>query len=436
MPEHRILVVGTTNDYIELLNRRFNGRLLFITEFSERDKRTGPLSDEDNEVFCDLSDREAVISDLRSFLAGSDYKISGVACFDCESMLMASYIAGFLRLPYPTPESVTSCRSKHESKRLWKENGVSCPESTLVRKAEDAIDFQSRLNRPVIIKPLTGSGSEFVYYCDGRLDCLRACFRLQKGISSRGNQRLYSSGSAGEPGIDPRVVYAAEEYIVGREYSCDFVLAGGNLDIIRIARKYPAPGLPVGTIMAYLLPAILPGGLDREEFRDQLYHACRSLGLERALGMVDFIVHHGRAYLLELTPRPGGDCLPELIRASSGFDILGAALDFSENKAIRIPPEREWTSLVGLRLPAESEGIIEEIDQTSISDDPRLISCNLRRQAGDSIVLPPDNYELWNLGTVIFRPTNPHQIERDCREIRGKLRLKMRAPSWATISTE
>lgn len=430
MHNNRILVVGTTNDYIKLLSDRFGDRLLFVTDIPEANGRIGFRLNDIDEVICDMANRDAVISALRSHLIEHKLELAGVTCFDCESMMVASYLALTFGLPYPGPEAVTNCRNKYESKRLWHDNKIACPESILVRTAADVIEFQNRLNRPVIIKPLTGTGSEFVHYCESRLDCMRASFRLHKGILSHKNQRLYAAENIEGYNIDPRMVYVAEEYISGREYSCDFVLDNNDLKIIRIARKYPAPDMPVGTIMAYLLPAFLPGGLNLNDFGDQLYRACRAIGLKRAMGMVDFMVHHGQAYLLELTPRPGGDCLPELIEASCGFDILGAALDFAEGHKVRIPLEDQWTTLVGMRLPANSEGIIDSIDDSEIKKDHRVVSSILRRQVGDNIALPPDNYELWNLGTVIFRPTDPHQIETDCREIRNKLRMALRAPLW------
>jgi biotin carboxylase len=434
MPKRRVPVVGTTNDYIELLSDRFGGRVMFVTDRAEYNRRSGFTVDSVDEVICDLFDYSAAYSALSSHIDQFAQEITGVTCFDCESMLLASFLAEKLGLSYPSSSVITNCRSKFISKRIWRQHDVMCPEFALVRKASDVIEFQERLGAPVIVKPLTGSGSEFVSLCESRIDCLRACFHIQKGLAAPMNQRMYLPLAMAEQNYDPRRVYMAEEYIGGREFSCDFMLDGDRFEIIRIARKFPVPGLPAGTIMAYFLPACLPGGMGHDNLKYQLTRACHTLGLTRCMGMVDFMIRHGIVYLLELTPRPGGDCLPELILASSGFDILGAALDFAEGKPVVVPSEELWTPLVAMRLPADDEGVINVIDDSEITKDSRVISSILKRQAGDRIVLPPDNYELWNLGTVIFRPNSLHRIGVECQEIRDKLRIEIRTPSWATNS--
>jgi len=433
MPESRVLVVGTTNDYIRMLDDRFGDHLVFVTDIQEHQRRLEFYLHDSNEVVCDLSDHDGVLSALKSHLDRHALKVSGVVCFDCESMPLAACLAPTFGVSYPSSETIAICRNKYVSKNFWRKSGILCPEFVLIRNSEDAVEFQKRIGGPIVIKPLTGSGSEFVSLCEDELDCRRACRHLQMGILSSINQRLYSADNIPGKDFDPRMDYLAEEYIGGVEYSCDFVIDGDRLDIIRIARKFPAPNMVLGTTMAYYLPASLPAGLTAEELQHQLIHASHAVGLKRAIGMVDFRVHHNLTYLLELTPRPGGDCLPELIKAGSGFDILGAAIDFSEGKKITFPPVDRWIPLVGLRLPAPAEGIIENIGDCKIRKDPRVLSSTLKRQPGENIILPPGNYGLWNLGTVIFKPTGEHQIEIECREIIDKLRLDMVEPSCTTV---
>jgi predicted ATP-grasp superfamily ATP-dependent carboligase len=245
------------------------------------------------------------------------------------------------------------------------------------------------------------------------------------------NRRMYGPFNGESKDINPREVHVAEEHIMGREYSCDFIIDGDRINIIRIARKLLASDKPFGTALAYLLPAHLPGGLDIEELKVQLLRASQIMDLNRAMAMVDFIVHNDRAYLLELTPRPGGDCLPELILASSGFDILRAALDFAEGRPINVPPPDTWKSLVGLRLFAPSDGIVKIINAEDIIKDQRVISCNLKRSPGHKVILPPDDYDSWLLGTVIFQPSDPHRVENECLDLYGKLKLELKAPAWA-----
>ncbi len=435
MPELRVIVVGTTGDYIDLLATRFPDRLLFVTDPKERDrwadKSPGPAS----ELLCELDDFAVVISALRNHCRQFDIQPSGVACFDCESLLLASYIAEQVGLPFPSAKAVRNCRSKVASKQLWQERDIPCPRTQLVTGLPDLMTFYEKVDRPLVLKPLTGSGSELVFQCDDKIDLMRAYHLIATGLADHPNIRMYSLPGDNGARVDPRQVFAAEELIAGREFSCDFLLDGDRLDIIRIARKIHAPGQPLGTIMAYIMPAILPGELDLETFREQLREAAHAVGLTRTIAMVDFIVRRNEAYLLEMTPRPGGDCLPPMMLHSSGFDILGANLDFAENIPVLVPPVERWKRLVGLRLFATQNGVIRNIDARNIRADARVRWVDIKRSPGHEIILPPDDYDSRLLGSVIFEPTRVHSIEAECTEIATGLILDLETPLWATTPT-
>jgi biotin carboxylase len=186
--------------------------------------------------------------------------------------------------------------------------------------------------------------------------------------------------------------------------------------------------LSVGTTLAYVLPAELPPAIGIESFRIQLRDAAQSLGLERAICMLDFMVRDGKAVMIEIAPRPGGDCLPPLILKSCGFDILGCALDFAERRPVTVPAPSRWKHLVGLRLFAAKPGVIRKLDDSPLRADNRVLECYLKRGPGHRVVLPPEDYDSRLLGHVIFKPSNPDSIESECLDLRAKLELQMESP--------
>ena len=143
--------------------------------------------------------------------------------------------------------------------------------------------------------------------------------------------------------------------------------------------------------------------------------------------MVDFIVDESVAYLLEMTPRPGGDCLPQTIFQSCGLDMLGLALDFAEGKPIALPAASSWVKMVGLRLLAQKNGIIKNIGDRALRRDPRVKELHLKRRAGQRVALPPDDYESRLLGHVIFKPARSQTIEAECEELESKLIVEIEA---------
>ena len=133
--------------------------------------------------------------------------------------------------------------------------------------------------------------------------------------------------------------------------------------------------------------------------------------------MVDFIWHEGIPYLLELSPRPGGDCLPALIEQSCGVDMLGLTLDFAEGKPIKMPPKSVWERLICVRFYAEYSGWLQSIRPRLHEWQGKTRKIVWLRKPGDEIILPPDDYSSWLLGYGIFSPNAGIPIKDQIRRI-------------------
>jgi len=419
MPDRRTLVVGTTPDYIGYIHSRYPGRALFITDRSQRLADFEVMPDSASEIVCDLTDTEQVKTALIDHMRQHNQFLAGVTCYDCEWLSLAAELAGQFRLPFPTHEAVHLSRNKYRTKMAWRKAGVRCPQTELIASDRQAIQFFEHLGHPVVMKPLSGSGSELTFKCATNHEAAHAFRLLRTGLAERTDLPMYhldrDNGCDGDS--QPILI---EEFIEGREYSCDFILEKDEVTIIRVAKKLRAEGMPFGTTFAYIVPARLPGQLDEQILREKLHGAARALGFSRAVCMVDFMISHDEIIFLEMTPRIGGDCLPPLIRQSCGLDTIGLALDFAEGRQVAMPPLVEWTPLIGLRLFAEHDGILTRQDVSAVNDDPRVREVYLKRSDGHEIWLPPEDYDSWMLGHVIFEPGPHEDIGRQCEEIRSK----------------
>jgi biotin carboxylase len=434
MSNRRVLVVVTTADYIDIISRRFPQRAVFITDVNERAKATEPPPSSEDELLCDLSKPGRIVAALRSHLNQWRMELSGIACFDCESMPTAAFIAHSFGLCYPSTETVAKCRDKYVCKQIWRQAGLPCPDVELVHNASDAVSFLHKINGPAVLKPLTGSGSELILFCSTEDECVVAFDTLQSGLARHSDLRMYAPYVCDGRKIDPRRVFVIEEFVQGDEYSCDFAVDGDHVGIIRIARKIPDPKQAFGTTLAYLLPSLLPEGLEEDNFRSQLSTATKSLGLDRSICMLDFVVQDNRAFMIELSPRPGGDCIPSLLLNSGGTDILGRALDFAEGHPFVPDTSLQWRPLIGVRLFAKCSGEIGQLDSSALLKDHRVVESNLKRGPGHRVVLPPEDYESRLLGHVIFEPTGSESIENECIEIASKLKIEMKKQLCTIVS--
>lgn len=401
----RVLVVATTSDYIELLRKAAPGQLLFLTAHTVRREAVEPTPTKDEEILCDPTAPEIAIIQLKQHLRSHKLSLKGITCFDCESMDLAARIGQVMNLPYPSPQSIRDCRDKSSTKELWRANGVPCPRFERVSSPGQVVDFFKQVSAPCVLKPVDGSGSERVFCCRTVAEC----------------EQAYATIRAHQ--FSPVVMM--EEFAAGQEYSCDFMVDGDRVELIRMTRKIHAPGHVFGTIMAYELIDFLSENISRNYFMKILGDAARSLGLTRAICMVDFIVSGNGLSFLELAPRPGGDCLPWLIRRSMDLDMLKLAVDFAGNPGFEFRKPQRITPHVGLRIHAGKSGKLKMVDPSRVQSDDRVVDVLLKHRAGHRIALPPDDYDSWNLGHIIFKPFGLVSREEQCRELLSFLRVEI-----------
>lgn len=425
----RVLVVGTTSDYIDHIRQHCPGRAIFVTDPVERACADEEHPDASEEILCDLCDEDMVLQKLSDHLHAYGITLDGIVCYDCESLELSSLLAKKLALPFPSPDSVASSRDKFKTRTIWHKNKVFCPRMKKAGTISDAMSFMADSKSPVVLKPLTGSGSELVFKCTDDRECSQAFVTIKTRLAMHQNKRMYPVEDRSLVTKGPGIEFAAEEFISGTEYSCDFIINEGRIRIVRIAQKIPASSQSFGTTLAYMLPGILPEEISEHDFSDQLLHAAQALGIDRAVCMVDFIVQESAIFFLEMTPRVGGDCLPPLILSSCGLDMIALALDFAQGKEISVPEKSRWRHLVGLRVFAETAGIISMVDDLSVRRDPRVITVHITHSAGRRVTLPPDDYDSRILGYIVFRPQTSC-IEQECSELTAKLGIEMEAQPW------
>jgi biotin carboxylase len=411
----KVLVVGTTSDYIDWIRRSCPDRALFLTDPEARRQAVEPSPPPAEEVLCNLSDYREVRQVLQRHLLRENFGLDGVACYDCESMDLAATLAQEFSLPYPSVQSVNNCRDKHLTKTLWARHNLVTPRVRQIRSATEAVHFFREMGGPCVLKPPGGSGSELIFYCNSERDCRHYFTKIVDGLQQRCNNRLYQSFRAADP------VVLAEEFVMGEEYSCDFVIENGRVEVIRLTRKILSSRGPFGTALGYLLPGSLPDAIKESDYRQTLYQSALALGINRGICMLDFIVCKNQIVLLELSPRPGGDCLPYLLRRCWNLDMIALYLDFCQQRPWRLQKPANPNPCLGLRLHAGRSGCLKKIDTRQLQHDSRVREIHLTRQPGHRIKMPPDDYDSWVLGHIIFDLDVDIALEAQGRALLEKL---------------
>ncbi len=388
----KVLVAGTTADYIQWIRNTCPGQALFLTAPHVRENAQEPPPDPSEELVCPLSDVSGIMPVLAVHLEKHNQKLTGIACFDCESMVTAALLSENLGLVYPDVTAIQNCRNKLVSKQLWQARKISCPRVWPVHCADDVVRLLADVTAGLVLKPAVGSGSELVFHCQNRADAQKSWETLAAGLEKRKQNPLLDH---------PDRLILAEERICGPEYSCDFILTPDSLTLVRLAKKITPPGLPFGTAAGYEIPGTLPPGMSMASLTGQMEKAARTLGIHTGICMVDFVVKDNRPYFIEMTPRPGGDCLPQLLMVAANLDIIKLALDVAADLPWHLD-DILFTPHMGIRIHAKKNGMLTAVDSRNLASDPRLKQLHLIRKPGHIITMPPEDYDSWLLGHMII----------------------------------
>lgn len=414
MSDKCVLVVGTTPDYVlKLLDKR-PGSVCFLMDLAYRLDFSLEHIDPKHICFTDLEQFDFALRSITRHFQRFSLAPEGIACFDCESLLVAGLLADSMGLPFPESSAIALARNKFEARTIWRRAGIFSPHAALCSTLDETLAvFRTTGARDVVLKPISASGSELVFHCTSESGVEDSVRTMARCLAERQASRLFKPVvvDSGMPAPDPCKTWIVERFVSGAEFSCDFILSDGRIYPVRSTEKVMASDQTFGSVLAYLFPASCSGENVTGQLTDDLKTAAVSLGFTRGYFMADYIIHEGRPVIIELTPRPGGDCIPDLIETSCGFDILGACLDLACSRLtlpvnVPEPPGK----FAGINLYAPSDGLISYLDTSRIQSLPWVKVIRMKKETGDIITLPPEDYDNRLIGYCIVRLSENEDI--------------------------
>ncbi len=363
----------------------------------------------------------ADLSDPRSTLAiAADYGLrqrlhyAGITCFVCEYLPLTALLAEGLGLSFASVQSTCQMRNKAQSAQVWQRAGLAVPISRLIANWRDLDEFATAHAAPWILKPVDGTGSEWVLKIDDYAQLSAAHERIQNGL-----------GAARQSSAAPS--YLAQQYLRGREFGVDFFIEGQRLRVLRLCEKYlvEAPD-QTGQVGAYYFPRL--SQRLRRLIQETLRRAAQALDIQRGLVMADLILVDDQIYLLEMAPRPGGDCLPDLCRAALGYDPISTACDIARGIAPRAHWPRPYQPLCALHLMSTSSGRIERMDFSALLAHPSLFKLiEAYHEPGETLRSWAGNYEDRIIASCLARYSTPSELPHLWRELSSLVHIEFAA---------
>lgn len=267
----------------------------------------------DEYVDVSIIDKEAVLKVAR------EKQIDGILSYGVDpGVVSAAYVAEQMGLPFQCSyKAACILQDKSLFRQFLQENGFNCPKKADFKNFEEAIAKADSLEYPVIVKPVDSAGSKGVSKVDDKSTFEEACrYAFDNSLSNHIiiEQFLEAEGTPS----------GSESFFVDGELKYNAFY--DQLFDKNAANKF-APAIeywPSAEPQVYL-----------DEVRSELQRLSSLLGITTGLFNIEWRVSGGKPYLMEVSPRAGGNRLAEILNYATDVNIIYA----ETIKSVGIRPE-------------------------------------------------------------------------------------------------
>ena len=256
----------------------------------------------DEYVNVSITDKEAVLK------AAQEHQIDGIISFGVDpGVVAAAYVQEMMGLPSMGPyESVVILQNKDLFRVFLQEHGFNCPKSKGFSTIDEALKDTAWLTWPMIVKPTDSAGSKGVTRVD-TIEDYAAAVKYAFGKSIKGN-------------------IIVEQYLekVGCSSDTDSFLLDGKFRFVSYnAQRFDAEAANPYAPSAYTWPSTFPEHEayltnELQRLMDLLHMQTSVFNIETRIGT------DGKPYIMECTPRGGGNRLCEMLLYATGIDMITA----------------------------------------------------------------------------------------------------------------
>lgn len=257
----------------------------------------------DEYVNVSIIDKEAVLK------VAKEKQIDGIMSFGVDpGVVSASYVQEKMGLPSFGPyESVCILQNKDRFRAFLAEHGFNVPKAKSYACVKDALADKETLDYPVMVKPTDSAGSKGVSRVDEPEQLEDAVlYSLNKSISGH---------------------IIIEDFIEKQGCSSDtdsFSLDGKLKFVSFNAQYFDEKAANPYTPAAYTWPSTYTK--EQEAYlTSEIQRLITLLGMKTNIYNIETrIGTDGKPYIMELTPRGGGNRLCEMLRYATGVDMITA----------------------------------------------------------------------------------------------------------------
>lgn len=310
-----------------------------------------------------IVDKEAVLALAKKL------KIDGVMSFATDpGVTTASYIQQELGLPSQGPyESVRILQNKALFRKFLKDHNFNCPLMYSYKNIDDIEKDMDAFPYPMIVKPVDSAGSKGVTRVDDASSLLKAAehaFNCSIGKEIIIEQFLEKVGESSDSdcfSIDGKMVFAS--------FSAQYFDKDADNEYTPAAYSWPSN----------------MSKKNQEYLRSELQRLISLLGMKTSIYNIETReCTDGKAYIMEVSPRGGGNRLSEMLRFWTGVDLIELAVKAAVGEKVNISEVNSDGYLAEVILHANKNGVFNNIlIDDSIKDN--IVELNVSVNKGDKV---------------------------------------------------
>lgn len=343
----------------------------------------------DKYINVSIIDKEAVLK------VAQEQRINGIMSFATDpGVVTAAYVAEKMGLPScGSYESVSILQDKGRFRNFLSKNGFNVPNAKSYASIEEALQDIDYFNWPVIVKPVDSAGSKGVTRVNEKAN-IRKAIEHALGFSHCGEFII-------EDFIEKKGCSSDSD-----SFSIDGKLVATTFSSQRFDSKADNPYAP----MAYSWPSTF--SLEHEEeLTSEIQRLLTLLEMKSSIYNIETREGiDGKAYIMEVSPRGGGNRLAEMIRYASGVDMIKAAVKAAMGMSIDsiTQPVYEgcWAEYV---LHSEKAGKFKELWLDSEFRKNNVVEIDLWVDKGDTV--HPFTSASFAIGTIVMKFASQEELE-------------------------
>ena len=303
-----------------------------------------------------------------------------------------------------TREQAIRATNKHLMREAFEKGNAPSPKSILTDSAEDAWEhLQNDFSTDGILKPSRNSGS-------------RGIAKVVRDMNKADFINAYNI--ALNESRDKSVLI--EQFIEGPEFSIEIIVWNGKVNVLTVTDK-KTTGAPHFVELGHNQPSCFSAA-DVETLKTAAVAGVKALGVNNCACHAEAKLMNGKAYLMEIGARLGGDFIStELTHLSTGIDMVAAAINVALGVEPNLNPKEEPKG-VCIRYFCPTPGKLVSISNTEILADPRVYLWEIYHKEGDEI--PEVTSSLCRSGHVIVTEKTPQKAIELADEIVNKVEFK------------